>query len=444
MASGLDLLVGKFIDIKCNRKLQFVYDASGAKLRKIANDNGTVTTYDYVNGVEYTNNTLERIPHTEGEIVKDGGGNYVYEYTLKDHLGNTRVTFGDADNNGVVENSDIKQINHYYPFGMNLEGPGFGAQGANKYQFGEKELNTDFGLNWSDFGARWYQSDVPRFLSIDPMAEMYVSMSPYHYGKNSPMVYADPTGMMSEAYNFGMSGSSGSAHDMYQRDAAISQSASGTTRAANQDDYRSGIGTLIPYGYRTTEVNVIEGYDFIPNDGFIATYDKNGHVTYQRISDEGGNNYDVIYSGCVPCGTGRSYRIDNTSGGMRTGVGTWMPSPATGAVEAVDDPITSGELKVAMFLGGVILKNGAKSAFKHALKYHPRIRARGVEDGIAHNFPYSFDDIILKTKPIVQKDGSLMYKHLGYMNGTEGYFEIAVNPKTQLIFHRQFNSKIKP
>ena len=145
-----------------------MYDASGAKLRKIANNNGTVTTYDYVNGVEYTNNTLERIPHTEGEIVKDGSGNYVYEYTLKDHLGNTRVTFGDADNNGIVENSDIKQINHYYPFGLNMEGPGFGAQGVNKYQFGEKELNTDFGLNWSDFGARWYQSDVPHFLNVDP------------------------------------------------------------------------------------------------------------------------------------------------------------------------------------------------------------------------------------------------------------------------------------
>ena len=187
-----------------------------------------------MNGVEYINNTLERIPHTEGEIVKDGGGNYVYEYTLKDHLGNTRVTFGDADNNGVVENSDIKQINSYYPFGLNMEGPGFGAQGANKYQFGDKELNTDFGLNWSDFGARWYQSDVPHFLSIDPMAEMYVSMSPYHYGMNSPVVYADPTGMMSEAYSFGMSGSSGSAHDMYQRDAAIAQY--GKARDVNQDD----------------------------------------------------------------------------------------------------------------------------------------------------------------------------------------------------------------
>ena len=66
-----------------------------------------------MNGIEYNGTTLERIPHTEGEIVQNGSGGYVYEYTLKDHLGNTRVTFGDANNDGVVVNSDIKQINHY-------------------------------------------------------------------------------------------------------------------------------------------------------------------------------------------------------------------------------------------------------------------------------------------------------------------------------------------
>ena len=178
-----------------------------------------------------------RLQHTEGSVIKNGSAALVYEYVLRDHLGNNRVTFN-ANSTGTLVATDIKQINHYFPFGLNVEGPGFGAQGANKYQFGDKELNIDFGLNWSDFGARWYQSDVPRFLTIDPMAEMYSSMSPYHYGKNSPMVYADPTGMMSEAYSFGMSGSRGSAHDMYQRDAAISQSATGKARDVNEDDIK--------------------------------------------------------------------------------------------------------------------------------------------------------------------------------------------------------------
>lgn len=84
------------------------------------------------------------------------------------------------------------------------------------------------------------------------MAEMYTSMSPYHYGMNSPMVYNDPTGMMSEAYNFGMSGSSGSAHDMYQRDAAISQSASGKARDVNESDIAGdGDNTKVSYAIYT-------------------------------------------------------------------------------------------------------------------------------------------------------------------------------------------------
>lgn len=77
-------------------------------------------------------------------------------------------------------------------------------------------------------------------------------------------------------------------------------------------------------------------------------------------------------------------------------------------------------------------------AFSHGLKYHPRIRTRGVEDGVGHNFPYSFDDAILKTKPITQADGSLLYRMPGNINKTDGVFEMAVNPQTQTIFHRQF------
>lgn len=46
----------------------------------------------------------------------------IHEYVLRDHLGNTRVTFSDANNDGIVSATDIKQINNYYPFGLNMEG----------------------------------------------------------------------------------------------------------------------------------------------------------------------------------------------------------------------------------------------------------------------------------------------------------------------------------
>lgn len=179
-----------------NRKIQFVYDASGAKLQKISNNNGTIATQWYVNGIEYNGNTLERIPHTEGEIVKDASGNYIYQYALKDHLGNRRVTFvGNTTALGTVAASDIKQVNHYYPFGMNMEGPAFSFSGVNKYQFGDKELNTDFGLNWNDYGARFYSPDVLRWTTIDPLAEKFNSSSPMAFVLNNPIKLSDFNGM---------------------------------------------------------------------------------------------------------------------------------------------------------------------------------------------------------------------------------------------------------
>jgi RHS repeat-associated protein len=73
-----------------------------------------------------------------------------------------------------------------------------------------------------------------------------------------------------------------------------------------------------------------------------------------------------------------------------------------------------------------------------AYDYHPRIRAGGVEGGVGHNFPYSFDSAILRTKPVIQADGSLLYRMPGTINETSGVFEIAVNPTTRTIFHRVF------
>ena len=85
-----------------------------------------------MNGVEYKGGIVDRIAHTEGAVVNQAG-TFVHEYTIKDHLGNARVTYSDANNDGILAASDIKQINHYYPFGMNMEGTWNGAGGSNKY-----------------------------------------------------------------------------------------------------------------------------------------------------------------------------------------------------------------------------------------------------------------------------------------------------------------------
>jgi RHS repeat-associated protein len=105
------------------------------------------------------------------------------------------VTFTDANNDGVVSTTDIKQINHYYPFGLNMEGNWQGGlAGQNKYQYNGKELNQDFGLDWNDYGARFYDAAVGRWTAVDPLAEKYMRWSTYNYTKDNPIKFIDPDG----------------------------------------------------------------------------------------------------------------------------------------------------------------------------------------------------------------------------------------------------------
>jgi len=86
-----------------------------------------------------------------------------------------------------------------------------------------QEQNTEKGFtpNWGDFKPyekdkgkelitlEWKLNsmlelgDLPpaRFLTVDPMADMYPHMTPYHYTLNNPMRYIDPTGMWVASYD---------------------------------------------------------------------------------------------------------------------------------------------------------------------------------------------------------------------------------------------------
>jgi RHS repeat-associated protein len=182
--------------------IEFVYDATGVKLKKIVkvtSSSGSAIVndvYDYINGVEYRNNVLQRVAHTEGSVVRNDAGTMELEYVLRDHLGNTRVTFSDANNDGIVSTTDIKQINHYYPFGLNMEGNWQGgASGNNKYAYNGKEWNDDFGLGWNDYGARFYDAAMGRFPNSDPSSDLAPDWTPYRYAFNNPLTFIDPDGL---------------------------------------------------------------------------------------------------------------------------------------------------------------------------------------------------------------------------------------------------------
>jgi RHS repeat-associated protein len=245
--------------------IEFVYDALGTKLRKIVKNNtgGVLNTYDYGNGVEYKDRVLQRIAHSEGAVVRNDFGLYQQEYVLRDHLGNTRVTFRDGVNrvtdsggrqlpadpgydDGIVTKDDIVQINHFYPFGLNMEGDWNGAQGKNKYQYNGKEWNDDFGLGWNHHDWRFYDVAIGRFVTIDPECETeeQESWNPYHFGYDDPIRYNDPDGRFPIETIWDI------ANVIYDAGKAVYHSIEGDwskARSASADLAADVAATLIPY-----------------------------------------------------------------------------------------------------------------------------------------------------------------------------------------------------
>lgn len=154
----------------------YTYDAAGVKLTKQT----TTETRQYVDGIEYLNGTID-ILQTEDGIARNSGGNYTYEYFLKDHLGNTRIVYNSS--------STVLQQTDYYPFGLDILR---NQSVPNKYLYNGKEKQDE--MNQYDYGARFYDAVVGRWHVIDPLTDQYQSINPYNYVVNNPINCVDPNG----------------------------------------------------------------------------------------------------------------------------------------------------------------------------------------------------------------------------------------------------------
>ena len=100
-----------------------------------------------------------------------------------DHLGSSSwITYSDGK---------AVQHLHYLPWGEDFVNQRTGSF-SSMYTFSAKEKDTETGYSY--FGVRYYSSDLSVWLSVDPKAEKYPSLSSYAYCADNPVKYIDPNG----------------------------------------------------------------------------------------------------------------------------------------------------------------------------------------------------------------------------------------------------------
>ncbi|MEZ4887906.1 MAG: RHS repeat-associated core domain-containing protein [Chitinophagales bacterium] len=87
----------------------------------------------------------------------------------------------------------LQHLHDYFPYGKTLR-----EWYPNEFDPQERYQTTqhqrDFETNFDHRGARLYDADAGRFLSLDPLAKKYPTLSDYVYVANNPLIFVDPEG----------------------------------------------------------------------------------------------------------------------------------------------------------------------------------------------------------------------------------------------------------
>ena len=163
---------------------EYLYDADGLRVQKTAG--GEVTRWVYGpdgNPVVEHNKVYSReFVYAESKLLgywQTTSGEAKKYYTLTDHLGSVVST---TDELGAeVSKRD------YLAFGGEA---GLEGDLATPALYTGKEWDEEIGLYY--FNARWYDPELGRFISEDPIMD---GPNWYAYVANSPLTHTDPTGL---------------------------------------------------------------------------------------------------------------------------------------------------------------------------------------------------------------------------------------------------------
>lgn len=166
-------------------KYKYLWD--GTKVRAV---NAEGVGYEYMGSLRFTVDgdavEVESIPFSGGRILRTSAG-YEPKYYVTDHLGSTRAIVNQ-------DGKTVEAIFDYMPYGTEHTYASSPTAGTD-YRFTGKERQDFFNMeDIYDSQAR-FQSTSGRFLTIDPLAEVDYSTSPYVYCAGNPVRNTDLNGL---------------------------------------------------------------------------------------------------------------------------------------------------------------------------------------------------------------------------------------------------------
>ncbi|KOF04082.1 hypothetical protein OB69_03595 [Roseivirga seohaensis subsp. aquiponti] len=261
-----------------------------------------MTTTDYSGGFIYENNALQHFAHEEGRVRKSGA-NLVYDYYIKDHLGNTRMT--------LTEATDITEYRATMETGTSSSGTNMETYEENLFLNVEEVCSTQPGINTTDVpgftddkvaalngsvAAR--RAGPAKLLAVTAGDQVSVTVDSYHTGNTSTGVQTKATMVSAIAGLFGSLSGGGveqqAVYDLFNGVSTTGFLYSGSTSTSakaylnmlvfDQDFNFVGVGGFDradqTSGYQTLSVS--------------ATINQGGYV-YVYLSNESTANFEVYF-----------------------------------------------------------------------------------------------------------------------------------------------------
>ncbi len=132
----------------------------------------------------YKQQNGDGVTHVKDTTKATANANEKFRYFYHtDHLGSSSYI---TDASG-----EVYQHFEYFPFGETF----YEARADHHrtpYLFNGKELDKETGLYY--YGARYYDPRISMWYGVDPLAEKYISLSPYIFVGNNPIIIKDENG----------------------------------------------------------------------------------------------------------------------------------------------------------------------------------------------------------------------------------------------------------